>query len=72
MIHGCPALVQKGELLVEIERAGSCVDPWIMASSHTLARPLEVPTRPSHFNSRGTNADDEERRLRLVQARARV
>ena len=34
--------------------------------------PLEVPTRPSHFNSRGTNADDEERRLRLVQARARV
>jgi hypothetical protein len=24
--------------LVEMERAGSCVDPWIMASSHTLAR----------------------------------
>lgn len=36
------------------------------------ATPLEVPTRPGYFNSHGTNADDEERRLRLVQARARA
>lgn len=36
------------------------------------ATPLEVPTRSGYFNSHGTNADDEERRLRLVQARARA
>ncbi|KAJ5956060.1 hypothetical protein N7501_010339 [Penicillium viridicatum] len=36
------------------------------------ATPLEVPTRSGYFNPHGTNADDEERRLRLVQARARA
>lgn len=36
------------------------------------ATPLEVPNRSGYFNSHGTNADDEERRLRVVQARARA
>lgn len=37
-----------------------------------VTTPLEVHNRPGFFNSRGTNADDEDRRLRLVQARART
>lgn len=36
-----------------------------------VATPLEVQNRPGYFNS-GTQADDDDRRLRLVQARARV
>lgn len=36
------------------------------------ATPLEVQNRPSLFNSHGGNADDEDRRLRIVQARARA
>ena len=36
-----------------------------------VATPLEVQNRPGYFNS-GTQADDEDRRLRLVQARARA
>ncbi|KAJ5435089.1 Immunoglobulin E-set [Penicillium cf. griseofulvum] len=34
--------------------------------------PLEVHNRPGFFLSHGTHADDEDRRLRLVQARARA
>ncbi|KAJ6028569.1 HECT-type ubiquitin ligase-interacting protein creD [Penicillium herquei] len=36
-----------------------------------VSTPLEV-NRPGHFNSNGVNTDDAERRLRLVQARARA
>ncbi|KAJ5959554.1 Immunoglobulin E-set [Penicillium vulpinum] len=35
------------------------------------ATPLEVD-RPGYFSSHGTHADDEDRRLRIAQARARV
>ncbi|KAJ5380837.1 HECT-type ubiquitin ligase-interacting protein creD [Penicillium cataractarum] len=38
--------------------------------SSGFSTPLEV-NRPGHFNASGANADDAERRLRLVQARAR-
>lgn len=34
--------------------------------------PFEVHNRPAHFQSHGADADDAERRLRLVQARARA
>jgi hypothetical protein len=37
-----------------------------------VATPLEVQNRPGFFGSHGTHADDEDRRLRLVQARARA
>jgi hypothetical protein len=39
--------------------------------SSGVTSPLEVQNRPGYFNS-GTNADDDDRRLRLVQARARA
>lgn len=37
-----------------------------------VATPLEVQNRPSYLGSHSINADDEDRRLRLVQARARA
>lgn len=37
-----------------------------------VATPLEVQNRPGYFNYHGGHADDEDRRLRLVQARARA
>ncbi|CAG8947067.1 unnamed protein product [Penicillium salamii] len=37
-----------------------------------IATPLEVQNRPGYFHSHGTHADDEDRRLRLEQARARA
>ncbi|KAJ5773226.1 Immunoglobulin E-set [Penicillium paradoxum] len=37
-----------------------------------VATPLEVQHRPGFFHSRGTHADDEDRRLRLAQARSRT
>lgn len=37
-----------------------------------VSTPLEVQNRPGYFISHGTNADDEDRSLRLVQARARA
>ncbi|CAG7920099.1 unnamed protein product [Penicillium olsonii] len=37
-----------------------------------IATPLEVHNRPGYFHSHGTHADDEDRRLRLEQARARA
>lgn len=40
--------------------------------SSRVSTPSEVHNRPGYFNSHGINADDEERRLRLVQARARA
>lgn len=36
-----------------------------------ISTPLEV-SRPNYFSSAGTNADEAERRFRLVQARART
>lgn len=45
-----------------------------LRSGHSsgVSTPSEVPNRPGYFNSHGIHADDEERRLRLVQARARA
>lgn len=40
--------------------------------SSGVSTPLEVYNRPAHFHSHSTDADDAERRLRLVQARARA
>lgn len=40
--------------------------------SSGISIPLEVHNRPAYFQSNGTDADDAERRLRLVQARARA
>ncbi|KAJ5081647.1 hypothetical protein NUU61_009911 [Penicillium alfredii] len=37
-----------------------------------VTTPLEVQNRSGYFNSHGSSADDEDRRLRLAQARARV